>query len=82
MQLGVADGMGGALFWFDTNNTASLPSGGTQPAGLVGGNILAFFSLSAPATAGTYYAKYAIYSGTPGSSTLLGVVVSSPITVS
>ncbi|MDD2775523.1 MAG: hypothetical protein PHU06_06180 [Gallionella sp.] len=72
---------GPAVAYFDTNNTATLPSsGGNTDAGTPGGMIWAFNAAPAPSTPGTYYLKYAIYQ-TSTSGTLLGVVVSSAITV-
>ncbi len=53
-----------AQFWYDTSATASNPSGGTVASGTlnssVGGSTgISFFNPApAPASAGTYYAKY------------------------
>ncbi len=74
-------------FWFDTTNTGVTP--GTYGNALFNGAAVAFYAFvdgfgtptcapAAPATAGTYYGKYAFYNS---AGTLLGVFSTSAITV-
>lgn len=71
------DAVTNAVFYLDTNATATLPgTGGSATYGIVSNNYVLFNSQTAP-SAGTYYGKYAFYAG----STLLGVVVTNAITV-
>jgi hypothetical protein len=75
-------------FWFDSNNTGTTVST-TYGNGNFNGGAINFYANSsgygtptaapaAPATAGTYYGKYAMYDS---SNTLLGVYTTSAITV-
>jgi len=97
VKLSSTSGIGSGLFWFDTSATnVTPPSSGFGYVASLNNSEATFYANSSgfgtpiaapasPATAGTYYGKYAFYSGgsldASTGGTLLGVYVTSAITI-